>query len=94
MISIDRLSVNFSRATVLVALDVLSKAISFALIGIINVAVDTSPAQAQRPISAASSGHYPLGANQGRLAAQPCLQESVSRSVARGAHGRTPLKTP
>ena len=44
MIPIDRLKANFPRATALVEpyFDVLRKAISFALIGVINVAVDTS----------------------------------------------------
>src|SRR5713101_3859971 len=44
MIPIDRLRANFPRATALVEpyFDVLRKAISFALIGVINVAVDTS----------------------------------------------------
>src|SRR5215475_5742930 len=44
MPSIDRLQANFPRATALVEphFDVLRKAISFALIGVINVAVDTS----------------------------------------------------
>src|SRR5258707_3048970 len=44
MIPIDRLRANFPRATALVEphFDVLRKAVSFALIGVINVAVDTS----------------------------------------------------
>jgi putative flippase GtrA len=44
MLPIDRLRANFPRATALVEphFDVLRKAISFALIGVINVAVDTS----------------------------------------------------
>ena len=44
MIPIDRLRANFPRATAVVEphFDVLRKAISFALIGVINVAVDTS----------------------------------------------------
>src|SRR6266852_2571430 len=44
MIPIDRLRANFPRAAALVEphFDVLRKAISFALIGVINVAVDTS----------------------------------------------------
>src|SRR5713101_8614488 len=65
MIPIDRLKANFPRATALVEphFDVLRKAISFALIGVINVAVDTSvflltysylrsPAAALRPLDA------------------------------------------
>src|SRR5260221_5966732 len=44
MLPIDRLRANFPRATALVEphFDVLRKAVSFALIGVINVAVDTS----------------------------------------------------
>jgi putative flippase GtrA len=44
MLPIDRLKANFPRAAALVEphFDVLRKAISFALIGVINVAVDTS----------------------------------------------------
>src|SRR5467141_2831883 len=44
MLPIDRLKANFPRATALVEphFDVLRKAVSFALIGVINVAVDTS----------------------------------------------------
>ena len=44
MIPIDRLRANFPRATAVVEphFDVLRKAISFALIGFVNVAVDTS----------------------------------------------------
>ena len=44
MLPIDRLRANFPRASALVEphFDVLRKAISFALIGVINVAVDTS----------------------------------------------------
>ena len=65
MLPIDRLKANFPRATALVEphFDVLRKAISFALIGVINVAVDTSvflltysylrsPAAALRPLDA------------------------------------------
>jgi putative flippase GtrA len=44
MVPIDRLRANFPRASALVEphFDVLRKAVSFALIGVINVAVDTS----------------------------------------------------
>jgi putative flippase GtrA len=44
MLPIDRLRANFPRASALVEphFDVLRKAVSFALIGVINVAVDTS----------------------------------------------------
>jgi len=44
MLPIDRLRANFPRATALVEphFDVLRKAVSFALIGVINVAVDTT----------------------------------------------------
>jgi putative flippase GtrA len=44
MLPIDRLRANFPRATALVEphFDVLRKAVSFALIGVINVAVDAS----------------------------------------------------
>jgi len=44
MIAIDRLRANFPRATAFIEpyFDVLRKAISFAVIGVINVAVDTS----------------------------------------------------
>src|SRR5262245_15388188 len=44
MLPIDRLKANFPRATAVVEphFDVLRKAISFALIGVVNVAVDTS----------------------------------------------------
>ena len=65
MLPIDRLRANFPRATALVEphFDVLRKAVSFALIGVINVAVDTtvflltysylrSPAAALRPLDA------------------------------------------
>src|SRR5216683_5065951 len=65
MLPIDRLKANFPRASALVEphFDVLRKAISFALIGVINVAVDTSvflltysylrsPAAALRPLDA------------------------------------------
>jgi putative flippase GtrA len=65
MLPIDRLRANFPRATALVEphFDVLRKAISFALIGVINVAVDTtvflltysylrSPAASLRPLDA------------------------------------------
>src|SRR5258707_1899223 len=65
MLPIDRLRANFPRATAWVEphFDVLRKAISFALIGVINVAVDTtvflltysylrSPAATLRPLDA------------------------------------------
>jgi putative flippase GtrA len=65
MLPIDRLRANFPRASALVEphFDVLRKAVSFALIGVINVAVDTSvflltysylrsPAASLRPLDA------------------------------------------
>jgi putative flippase GtrA len=65
MLPIDRLKANFPRATAVVQphFDVLRKAISFALIGVVNVAVDTSvflltysylrsPAASLRPLDA------------------------------------------